>query len=143
MRVAYGVRGVSVISAVALASTTVPPVANVSLRVVDLLREASQISDAALHAGTMHPYIRTRTRAAALLGSALAMRAADAHQSPSQRQLDWRAACESHRRALNSLQALRSIWFEAIDEVAQTSDALERCGRMLPDERLSDANIAK
>ncbi|HTC17232.1 MAG TPA: serine/threonine-protein kinase [Steroidobacteraceae bacterium] len=113
-------------------------------RAIDLLREASQVSDAALHAGTMHPYIRhENARAAALLGSALAMRAADAHQSPSQRQLDWRAACESYRRALNSFQALRSIWFEAIDEAAQTSDALERCGRMLPDERLSDANIAK
>jgi serine/threonine protein kinase/tetratricopeptide (TPR) repeat protein len=99
-------------------------------RAIALLREGLQSSDAALKAGTMHPYIRhENAQAAALLGSVFVLRASDAKRTRAQRRQDWQDAREWYRRALTSFKALSSSWFEAIAEAAQASEAIDRCER--------------
>jgi tetratricopeptide (TPR) repeat protein len=101
-------------------------------RAIALLREGLQVSDAALEAGTMHPYIRhEHAQAAALLAFAYAMRATDLHRSRTQQMQDWQNAREWYGQALTSFRAISSTWFEAIEEAKHAGGEVERCERML------------
>jgi eukaryotic-like serine/threonine-protein kinase len=95
---------------------------------IDLLNEGIADSDAALKAGTMHPYIRhENAQAAALMGSALAMRAGESQRTRAQRLQDWRDARQWYLRARTSFEGLSSSWFESIGEAQEASQRLARC----------------
>jgi eukaryotic-like serine/threonine-protein kinase len=101
-------------------------------RAIELLQQGVQTSDAAIDAGTRHPYIRhENAQAAALLGAAYAMRASDTHRTTAQRRRDWQSAREWYARALNSFRALGAIWYESIGEARQASEQIQLCDRML------------
>jgi non-specific serine/threonine protein kinase/serine/threonine-protein kinase len=101
-------------------------------RAIALLRESLRLSGGALDAGTRHPYIRhEHAQAAALLGSAYALRAADARRSRLQRLQDWQSARDWYGQAVQALRAVSPAWFQAIAEADRAADESKRCDRMI------------
>jgi tetratricopeptide (TPR) repeat protein len=85
-----------------------------------LLHEALESVEAALAAGTMHPYIRhSKGRTEALYGAAYALRG------------DWQNAREWYQRALASFQKISSIWSEAADDARVVAERIAECNRRL------------
>ena len=83
---------------------------------IQLLREGQQALNAALTAGTKHPYIRhARAKSEALMGAAL------------EQKRDCRSAREWYERALQSFNEITPLWAEAADDAKAVQAALAGC----------------
>ena len=101
-------------------------------KAIALLQESLRASEAALNAGTKHPYIRySKAKTESLLGTTYAMLAADPYRTARERMQRWRDARDWYRRATLSFQEITSIWKEAAGDVERVSEEIARCEQML------------
>jgi len=85
---------------------------------IPLLQDALQATEAALTAGTKHPYVRhSKGRTEALMGAAF------------EQKRDCRSAQQWYERALQSFHDVTPVWAEAGDDAKRMQAAIERCGR--------------
>jgi non-specific serine/threonine protein kinase/serine/threonine-protein kinase len=105
-------------------------------RAMPFLQEALAASDAALSAGTMHPYIRhSKGRTEALFGNAYALLGSDSNRKAAQRAEDWDTAREWYQRALGTFQKVSPIWAEAADDARHVGEQIAECNRVLASAR--------
>jgi non-specific serine/threonine protein kinase/serine/threonine-protein kinase len=85
-------------------------------KAIEHLKEGLQALDAALTAGTKHPYIRhSKARAEELMGVAFEAKE------------QWASAREWYGLALKSFQDVTPVWAEAADDAKRVESALARC----------------
>lgn len=99
---------------------------------ITLLEEAMRVSDAALSAGTMHPYVRnSKGRTESLLGAAYAALASNELRGRTRRLQDWKTARDWYQRAATSFGQISPIWVQAAMDARRMTEEIARCDRML------------
>jgi hypothetical protein len=83
--------------------------------------------NAALNAGTKHPYIRYwKAKAEAQMGRAFELLSANESRAAGQRARDKLEARDWYQRAVESFGSVQPIWAEAGEDAARMNEALAR-----------------
>jgi eukaryotic-like serine/threonine-protein kinase len=92
-----------------------------------LLRDGMEEMNAALRAGTKHPYIRYwKAKAEAQMGKAFEQLSSNESRTAGQRARDRAEARHWYQRALESFGHVRPIWAEAGEDASRMTEALAR-----------------